>query len=746
MTTPLQDGPGRSDGPGWSWLAVAAAGYLGCLAAALPTVFAGLGRTIPGGGPDPSIHLWTMRWYEHCLRSGRPPFFSDGLAFPVGLPTGLNPSLHLPAIEFLLLGAATRDDALRYGIVWILAFLSTGLGTAWLAWWAVRDRASAWLAGLMAMLSAPMVLHGHGHIELIQAGSIPVFLRCWLDWMERPGGRRLAAAAASYLLVAMSAQYFALMVVIPACVAAAFAAARFDGGAGAWVRSRLAGLAGFSGVAACGIALLYCGQLLAMATGTPMSRPKSQFDAFGAPWWSYLVPIPGQGLDTGVGASLYAEGSGVWVVEMGSYLGLAMLGLLAIAAACRVRFRIRGLWWTLLAVVVVLSFGSALEVGGHAIPMPSALLRRGFPPVRLTRVPARYNLLAVVIGAVIAAAAARSILARIPRRAARAALVAAAVGLILADQGHRRFPCSAPAPAPVAYSQIAAARPGASLLEIPQGSPDSEMPTIHLMGQLAYWQSHHRLRSSALYSAVGHRAFGDLVAAPSPFLDSRLKEPGYAEGDGDAIFPGGRVRSGSLRDLAWLYTRVHGYDYLVLHTWFAGHVPAYRAPLGRLGRLLAEALVHEDDVVTVLDARRLAPPSRPTALPTSGWSWGHTLGETPYAAVSGEATLAVYIPEGAGPCELAVGAMASQGPRRLRLRSGGTILADWVAPPEGFATRISPPFALTAGHHDLTLEVLDRDDLARPGKAADVPVGIAAVLLRPAEARALARKHGAEPR
>ena len=48
-----------------------------------------------------------------------------------------------------------------------------------LAWHVVRDRACAAMAGLLAILSGPVMLHAHAHLELIYVGSFPVFLLAW---------------------------------------------------------------------------------------------------------------------------------------------------------------------------------------------------------------------------------------------------------------------------------------------------------------------------------------------------------------------------------------------------------------------------------------------------------------------------------------------------------------------------------------------------------------------------------------
>ncbi len=39
--------------------------------------------------------------------------------------------------------------------------------------------------GLLAMLSGPMMIHAHGHLELIYVGSFPLFLAAWIRFVDR---------------------------------------------------------------------------------------------------------------------------------------------------------------------------------------------------------------------------------------------------------------------------------------------------------------------------------------------------------------------------------------------------------------------------------------------------------------------------------------------------------------------------------------------------------------------------------
>ena len=102
------------------------------------------------------------------------------------------------------------------GLEVYLRIVAYSMGTFLLAWYVVRDRACAGFGGLVAMISTPMMIHGQGHLELIQLGAVPLFLIAWLRFVDRPTTGRMLAAWACFGLIAASAAYYAVLSTIPA--------------------------------------------------------------------------------------------------------------------------------------------------------------------------------------------------------------------------------------------------------------------------------------------------------------------------------------------------------------------------------------------------------------------------------------------------------------------------------------------------------------------------------------------------
>ena len=140
------------------------------------------------------------------------------------------------------------------------------------------------------MLSGPMMLHAHGHLEMIYLGGFPLFLAAWIGFVDHPSRARLGAAVALYLfLVAGAAYYFVLGLVPPvAYVVWRLASAKEHLH---WLRARL--LLGSVPTHSCSpfvLAPLFAAQIWGVVHGYAMTRSRLEFEHFVAPWWSYFVP------------------------------------------------------------------------------------------------------------------------------------------------------------------------------------------------------------------------------------------------------------------------------------------------------------------------------------------------------------------------------------------------------------------------------------------------------------------------
>lgn len=729
------DGPAQPPRLGWRAPLVVVAGYTAAAVLATFPVVTKLGSSLPAGLGDSLQALWVMRWYRHCLLHAQNPFCCPSIQYPVGAHLGNFSPLLLQSLLYLPLAALSSNDALCYNLIWLINLVFTGFGVFVLAWRALRDRACAAYAGLAAMLSAPVMLHAMGHLELITLGPLPLFAVAWADWVDRPGRKRLFLAAALYLLVALSAAYYAVFMLVPAALYPAWRVCRagWPDGLG-WLRRRLVPLAAFVAVTLPPLVLLFSFQIESHLGGHAQPRPRAAFEQQRDPPWTYVVPSRFHALHAVLPADPY-QAEDMSEVASCSYLGVVVLGLIGYAALSRAGFDRRGFWWLLFTAFAVLSCGSYVRLGPVRVPLPAGWLRDWFPPFHFLRSACRFNLCAGWCGGVLAAAGLRQLLARVPHPAGRACLFAAVAALTVADLAVVPFRKeNVPIPAlPPCYAALRQRDPGAAFVEAPQFA-------MGLNAVCMYWQAQHQGRTSAGYSGFGDPRFDGTIAAPSPFTWAHFVAPDAWSGGRPATVD---VVAGVDRaDYAWLYLTVNHFDYVILH-----RDPRLIMPglfLEDFERQFAPARVFSDDRTTVFARRRLPPPRHTTVLCTTGWRdrnccWREQgeWREGTNAILSRVGHLAVYNPHPEEALSCILEAQASAAPRTVRLRSGNRELASWTVTPDSMHGYTSPPFRLPGGLSELVLES-DGEGLPPPGERLgdgdEVPYSlrVARICLRPA--------------
>ncbi len=684
--------------PGWPTLALAAVGYLAAVLVATYPQVQYLATRFPGSSTDPMQHLWVMRWYRTCLLSGRAPWVCPDLQAPIGAPLGGFSPLQLQSLLFVPLSLVSGNDVLCYNLVWLAAFVFTGLGVLILAWNVVGHRPAAGLAGLAAMLSTPLMMRSLCHLELMCVGSVALFLAGWLRWLERPSRRGLLACVALAGLVTMSAVYFIVYTVFPAALLFGFELVRGTRAEGpGWLRARGRGLLAFGLLGLAVQGALLSPQLWNRWQGGTTARPRAEFQTPAVPPWGYVVPASSQRLHRLWAADAY-EAQGYPAFTGCAYPGVVVLTLLGVTAVGRVRFPRAGAWWAALALMMLLSAGSHWRLGTWRVPMPAWWLWHVLPPLRQTRDPARFALVAVCLAAVVAAAGYRAGSARLPRRWQRAGLLGLAATLVVVDLSpvpyglHFSLP-----PVPPAYAWIAARTPGARLLEAPV--PDSSADNLQ-SATATYWQSQHGLTTSAGYSGFANVRFDDQIAHVSPLGAVEVGRLDPATDPEHARI--GLLHDSSVRDVLWLHLTHHRFDYVVWHHWARG---PYDRPANQVAvlRLMAPASVFADAGTEVFATAKLAPPVRPVLIPTAGWRTTSAI-PRPLAAVEPRAGLILHAPEAAGPVVLALEARGFGADRTAVLREGDRTLARWLIRADRPQTYRTPPLHLTPGPHPLVLE------------------------------------------
>ena len=153
-----------------------------------------------GSRCDPLQALWLMRRGTRiaCSR-GDLRFTAARFSTLSGDSLGNFSPLHFQTLLYLPLSLVFANDVFCYNAIWFFNLCFTGMGTFVLVWYVLRDRVCACCGGLLAMLSGPVLLHAHGHIELITLGWLPLFLVGWMR-LRGPAKQRAILPCAGALL------------------------------------------------------------------------------------------------------------------------------------------------------------------------------------------------------------------------------------------------------------------------------------------------------------------------------------------------------------------------------------------------------------------------------------------------------------------------------------------------------------------------------------------------------------------
>ena len=329
-----------------------------------------------GGCCDPEQSIWFLRWIPYAIGHVTDPFVTQQINAPAGVNLMWNASI--PFLSLVMAPVTlTLGPIVAYNVAIMLAIAFSG----WCTYLALRRythrEASAVVGGLAYAFSPYLISHASIHLNLAAAWAPPLFLLLLDDILVRRSRSPWLLGSGLGLLAAI--QLLTTEEVLATCVVGASVLVIVLGSVVVSDRSSRANLPValrrlvMALIAAIPSFLIVAGWPLAVQFFGPqrIQGQVQEVDTFGTNLLNLIVPTRYQ-FFTPEAAARVSDGFSRLYHEAGAYLGLPLLLLLIALVAGRWqdrRVRVAGLVGL---VMLVLSLGPTLHVGGAAtgIPLP----------------------------------------------------------------------------------------------------------------------------------------------------------------------------------------------------------------------------------------------------------------------------------------------------------------------------------------------------------------------------------------
>lgn len=161
-----------------------------------------------GPGGDTGVYVWNTWVFKRELLSGKLPYFTNSI-FWSGREANLSLHNYTPVADLMALVLQPAFGVIAsFNLVYLLNAVLTGLGMYALARRYTSDRAVAWMAGAVFMMSPFLVTRGTGHFSLAAAAPLPLFVLYALRVCDQPSWRRAAPVGLLAAWAGLSDPYY----------------------------------------------------------------------------------------------------------------------------------------------------------------------------------------------------------------------------------------------------------------------------------------------------------------------------------------------------------------------------------------------------------------------------------------------------------------------------------------------------------------------------------------------------------
>lgn len=342
--------------------------------------------------------VWNIWWVDHAVTAlHRAPWSTTMIYYPEGM--SLLPHTLSPLNGFLAIGLLRifpLDQT--YNVLFLFGFLGGGLFMFFLAWDRSRSYWGSLGAGFLFTFSSYHFAHAMGHLNLVSLQWIPLFVLFFLRLLEKPKVVNAALAALFLFATALTDYYYAFYMVLLGVLLVVWEAWKRRDALFAVRKTHLGPIAVFvlASLVSTGILFHSLAKVSAREAIVGHNAADKSLDLFDpvvwGPLWkfssltkAYWTKVPRSQLESNV------------------HFGLMFLLALGLVAAGRKKLgkEYPGFWLFAGLVFGVLALGPRLHVLGRAlpIPMPYGLLEAAVPALRISGVPARMIVVALLAGA-----------------------------------------------------------------------------------------------------------------------------------------------------------------------------------------------------------------------------------------------------------------------------------------------------------------------------------------------------------
>jgi hypothetical protein len=309
---------------------------------------------------DAGAYVWDFWWVAHQLAHFSNPWFTRGIAAPVGTQLGLHALMPLPGVLFapvtMVFGPSVSYNFLSIVMPGLLCYAAYRVARLWLP-----SQAGAIAAGAFFGLSSMLAWRSWYHLNLA-AGElfIPIALEAAVRLTRRPGWRQAVVLGVVLAAAVLTDQEIAVLVILVTVLALA-----------TWLLRRPITLAKVrvTGLAALVAVVLASPQLAAIARQTEHGGATSPPATLAKAYFKYSARLPDI-IAPSPQISRFGLGGLGFIYSGPTHDGIPSFGLVLTILALLgviVGWRRRSTWLLALLWVgcAVLALGPALRVSGH---------------------------------------------------------------------------------------------------------------------------------------------------------------------------------------------------------------------------------------------------------------------------------------------------------------------------------------------------------------------------------------------